>query len=506
VVSEGITAKPGTLGNERHLSTAAPVGRMAANPLTSRRSFLQSSAFMKRVFVSLIGALVLHLATPAIVRGQEDDTPTQTDASAAMGEPSPTTSTTDTTNTPPATGVTPADRQHDLATAAVAAAAAEKVALQHPRRPDLLEHLVDVILELFNVSSSGNTPAHYAISVLFLVAALLARRIVTGIVFVQLKKLAAKTETTLDDKLFPALEAPAAALVMVTGIFAALKVLKLSEQSDAYINNGSTVAFSLVIFWGLWRALGALLDHGHEVALQKGLGIAGFMPWIKKTIFSVFIVVGVLLIVQNLGYDVKALLAGLGIGGLAFALAAQDTLANVFGSIVVAIDQPFKIGEAVKIGGNVGTVEDIGMRSTRIRLVDKSLMIIPNKTVAAETITNFSRFTRRRIEQVIGLTYDSKPEQLEAIVDELRELIRAQPEVDKNSVMVFFRDFSASSLDLWVVYETADPDFQKSMRLRQRVNLAIMRTLDTRRLSMAFPTQTIQLDGPVARQLGERKD
>jgi MscS family membrane protein len=464
---------------------------------------------MKRVFLSLLGAFVLHVTLPAVGFAQSDapaDVPEQNDDTAAASVTlAPAAGQAHATTTVAPHAATTA-HEHELATEAAAAAAAARIAQRHPlRTPDLLEHLVDSILELFDVRSSGNTVVHYVVSILFLIAALLARRIVTGILFVQLKKLAAKTETTLDDKLFPAMEAPTAAFVMVTGIFAALKVLKLSENADTIINEGSTVAFALVIFWGLWCALNAVLDHAHELARDKQMGIASFMPWIKKTLFSVFIVIGVLLTLKSLGYDVKALLAGLGIGGLAFALAAQDTLANVFGSIVVAIDQPFKVGEAVRIAGNVGTVEDIGLRSTRIRLADKSLMVLPNKTVAAETITNLSRFTRRRIEQVLGLTYDTTPEQMAAIVNELRDLIRADADVEKNSVMVYFRDFSASSLDLWVVYETPDADFQKAMRLRERLNLAIMRTITARGLSFAFPTQTIQLDGPVAKQLVDRK-
>jgi MscS family membrane protein len=362
-----------------------------------------------------------------------------------------------------------------------------------------------VILSLFNIETSGNTITHYVISALLLVVALLARRIVTRLVFPALRKIASKTATTLDDKLFPALESPVAAFVMVVGIFAALRVLKLTSQADEFISYGSRVAFSLVIFWGLWRALAALLEHASELARTRSSTIASFMPWIKKTLLTVFIIVGALLTIQSLGYDVKAILAGLGIGGLAFALAAQDTLANVFGAIVVAIDQPFKIGEAVKIGPNVGGVEDIGLRSTRIRLVDKSLMIVPNKTVAAETITNLSRFTRRRFEQVIGLTYRTKPEQMTAIVEEIRGIITTQPEVDKTSVMVFFRDFSASSLDIWVVYEIPDPDFQKAMRVKERVNLAIMRAIEARGLSFAFPTQTLEFSGPVAEKLAESR-
>jgi MscS family membrane protein len=369
-----------------------------------------------------------------------------------------------------------------------------------PRTPDLLEHLVDEVLGLFNVGSSGNTATHYAIFALILVGAILLRRFVTTIIFNRLKRLAAKTETTLDDKLFPALEGPVATFVMVTGIFASVKVLKLSETADRTIGYGSTVAFSLVVFWGLLRAFGAVLDHMHEVAREKQMGVAAFMPWIKKTLVAIFVVIGVLITVQSLGFNVSTILSGLGIGGLAFALAAQDTIANLFGSIVVAIDQPFKVGETVRIGANTGLVEDIGLRSTKIRLIDKSLVILPNKLVSSEAIVNLSRFTQRRVEQVIGLTYDTRPDQMEAIVEEVRQIILAEPTVDVTSVMVFFRDFSASSLDLWIVYLTTGDDFQEGLALRQRVNLAIMRAVAARGLSFAFPTQTMHLDGPVAKQ------
>src|SRR5439155_1509171 len=118
---------------------------------------------------------------------------------------------------------------------------------------------------IIDVRSGGNTATHYAISATLLICAFLLRRVVTGIIFARLKKLAERTTTTLDDKLFPALEAPVATFVMVTGIFAALKVLKLSEENDHYIAVGSTVAFSLVLFWGLLRAFGAVLDHAHEL-------------------------------------------------------------------------------------------------------------------------------------------------------------------------------------------------------------------------------------------------
>lgn len=373
------------------------------------------------------------------------------------------------------------------------------------RSPDLLEHLVDEVLSLFHVKTGGNTTTHVVICLLFLAAAILLRRLVTTIIFNQLKRIAAKTETTLDDKLFPALEAPVATFVMVTGIFAALKVLKLSETADRSISYGSTVAFSLVTFWGLLRAFNAIIDHTAEIAKERQMGVAAFMPWIKKTLVALFVVIGILITIQGLGYNVSTILSGLGIGGLAFALAAQDTIANLFGSLVVAIDQPFKVGEIVKVGVNSGTVEDIGLRSTKIRLVDKSLVVIPNKLVSSEAITNLSRFTQRRFEQIIGLSYDTPPDQMQLIVEDLRQLILREAAVDPNSVMVYFRDLSTSSLDLWIVYAAQGPDLQQGLALKQRVNLEIMRAVAARGLSFALPPSSLPLDGPIAKPIGPVK-
>jgi MscS family membrane protein len=388
-------------------------------------------------------------------------------------------------------------------TQAAAAVASGKVQVESP---DFLEALVDAVLDIFNVRSHGNSAVHYVIATSLLVLALLGRRIVTLMLFPLLEKIASRTRSTLDNKLLPALEAPIAAFIMLIGIFTAVKVLKLPLATDEALDYGSRVAFSLVVFWGLWRALAALLEHAGEVAGKRKLGIAAFMPWIKKSLMTLFIVFGALLTIQSLGYDVKAILTGLGIGGLAFALAAQDTLANIFGAIVVAVDQPFRLGETVRIQGNVGTVEDIGLRSTRVRLVDKSLMVIPNKIVAAETITNLSRFTRRRFEQVIGLTYDTPPKELDAIADEIRRIITSQPEVDAPGVLVFFRDFSASSLDIWIAYECPDPDFPKAMHCKQRINIAIMEALEARGVAFAFPSQSVYLEGSAIRKIADRGD
>ena len=301
------------------------------------------------------------------------------------------------------------------------------------------------------------------------------------------------------------LETPVAAFITVTGIFAALDVLKLSPEVDRLIGYGSTVAFSLVVFWGLLRAFNAVLDHAQEVAIEKQLGISAFMPWIKKTLIAIFVIIGLVLVLKSWGFDVGTILGAASIGGLAFAFAAQDTISNLFGSLVVAADQPFKIGETIKVGGNTGAVEDIGLRSTKIRLADKSLVVIPNKLMASEPIVNLSRFTQRRVEQVIGLSYGTTPEQIEAILADFRALLAAEENIASGTPDVFFTEYAESALNIQIVFLTADPDYRKHLVTRERINLKIMRAVAARGLSMALPTRTVVLDGPIAKQLVARK-
>ena len=252
---------------------------------------------------------------------------------------------------------------------------------------------------------------------------------------------------------------------------------------------------------GLLRAINAVVDHLNEVGDQRGLGLQHFMPLIKKSLGVVFAVLAAITIAQRMGIDVKAFIAGLGIGGLAFALAAQDTLSNFFGSLVVAVDRPFRVGEFVRIGSAEGTVEDIGLRSTKLRTGARTQVVIPNKMVANEIVTNLSRMPQRRVDQTIGLTYHTTPVQMQALLEDIRGLLRADPEVHQQLIAVNFTGYSESSLDIGIVYFAANPDWQKHLDLRERGNLRIMRAVAARGLSFAFPTQTLHVEDEVARKL-----
>jgi MscS family membrane protein len=382
-----------------------------------------------------------------------------------------------------------------------AAAAVASGAGGRDQAPDFVEHLVDLALGLFGISGTGNTWQHYTIAGFILVLSYVLRRVVTTFVFGLIKRLSARTESTLDDELATTLQKPVAAFIAVLGAVMAVKALKLSPEADHARVYVQTIAFAIVGLWLALVTLNTIIDHLQAVAKRRDLGVAAFMPWIKKALISLIMVFGVLLVAQSLGADVKAFLAGLGIGGLAFALAAQDTLANVFGSVVVAVDQPYRIGEFIRIGAHEGTVEDIGLRSTRLRTPQRTLVIIPNKTAAGEAINNFGRMPQRRVDQTIGVTYGSRPAQIEALLRDIRELLKNDPEIHQEFITVNFLNFGASSLDVQIIYFTADPDVRKSFVLRERVNLAIMRLVESNGLSFAFPTQTIEFAGPVAQRM-----
>lgn len=395
--------------------------------------------------------------------------------------------------------------QGAAAPAPAPAEAAKAVASPNsPHTPELLEHLVDGLLERFDVATDENTPLRYGICLGILLVTFLLRHFVTNIIFSFFRRLAAKTETTLDDELFTALQLPVDTLVVVVGGVGAIKALKLSVAADNFLGYSYTIAFSAVVFWLLLRAFNTILDHMHEVARAKQMGVATLMPWIKKTLVAAFFIIGVLMIIKNLGFDVGALFGGLAIGGLAFSLAAQDTIANLFGSVVVAIDQPFKVGDVVRIGAHEGGVEEIGLRSTKIRTGAKTLVAIPNKSVASEAITNLTNMSLRRVEHTIGLTYDTAPDSMERVLEDIRALLKATDGVSQDFIVVNFVNLGASSLDIQIIYFVTNIDFRKHLELREKINLQIMRAVAARGLSFAFPTQTIELGGNLAKKITER--
>ncbi len=376
------------------------------------------------------------------------------------------------------------------------------VAVEVPAEPPgVLRHLVDGLQARFFPGAMDTTTARWVAFLLILLVAILLGRFGVGILFSRIRKLSARASNQL---MVPALEPPTATLVILCGIVAALSVVPLWEAVPNLVRLGEQGALTAVVLWGIGCAGGAVIDHFAAGARARRRQIAAFIPLIKRTFAAFFTVFSVLVVFESLGFQVKTFLTGLGIGGLAFALAAQDTIANMFGSFVVVMDQPFYVGEYVRIAGFEGTVEEIGLRSTRLRTAQRTQVVIPNKTVATEVITNFTRMPQRRVDATIGVTYDSPPDRVELALADLRSLLRSDPGVHQGQIIVSLADFGDASLRVQVLYFTADPDWDSHMAVRERVNLGILRAFAARGVTLAYPNPVIRMDPAVAQQASPR--
>ena len=218
------------------------------------------------------------------------------------------------------------------------------------------------------------------------------------------------------------------------------------------------------------------------------------IPLLRRAARLLVYLIGGLFVLQNLDVNVGSLLAGLGLGGLAFALAAKDTLANFFGSLTIFADRPFQIGDWVVIGGVEGTVEEVGFRSTRVRTFYDSLMTLPNSKVADATIDNMGQRRHRRFKTVLNLTYDTTPSQMQAFVEGVRASIRASDFTRKNGFEVHFHSMNSSSLDILVYAFLEVASWTDELRGRHALQLEWMRLAEDLGVSFAFPTQTLHVD------------
>ena len=217
------------------------------------------------------------------------------------------------------------------------------------------------------------------------------------------------------------------------------------------------------------------------------------IPLVRKSAKIFIFAFGLVFIADNLGTDVTSLLAGLGLGGLAFALAAQDTVKNLFGTMTVLLDRTYNVGDWVVIGDVEGTVEHVGFRSTRVRTFYDSVRTLPNSTLITATVDNLGVRAYRRWKTHVSITYDTPAEKIEAFCEGIRELIRRHPYTRKDYFQVYLHQFSASSLDILLYVFHQAPDWSTELRERHRLMLDILRLADGLGVELAFPTQTLHL-------------
>ncbi len=367
---------------------------------------------------------------------------------------------------------------------------------------DIRQEARSKLAEIFQEDIGENSWGRLLVSFGIILLTYVARKIVGYLFENWLHRIAAKTSWEFDDKMVPALRGPVGWMVFVIGLFIALTVLNLSEEWDTAIVLGVKAATMTIVFWAILRAVDVFAETMMGLAKRRDMAVYGFIPLIQKAARTFLFIVAVILVVQNMGYSVSSLLAGLGIGGLAVALAAQETLGNFFGSVSLVADRPFKVGDWIQVGSKVdGDVEEIGLRSTKVRTWSKSLMSIPNKVLANEIIENWSRMPKRRVKQYIGATYSTPADTMHDLVKDIKQLLKDDEDVQQDFILVNFTDFGDSSLQILIYYFTKTTAWLDHMDIRQRINIKIMKAVEARGASMAFPTRSLQFEGDIAERI-----
>jgi len=310
-------------------------------------------------------------------------------------------------------------------------------------------------------------------------------------------RIASHTRTKVDDLLFAAAEKPVSLLTYVIGIMISVRLLNPPLESFPLVDMANSAGRIISIFigiWFLWRLIEGFGAYFTAKAKESESALDDqLVPFIAKTLKIFIVLTGVLVVAQNMGYSISGLLASLGIGGIAIAMAAKDTIANIFGSIMILVDRPFVIGDWIKTDEFEGVVEEIGFRSTRIRTFERTLVNVPNSTLANMVVDNIDARNSRRIKMRIGITYDTSPEQMQAAIAGIEKILREHPGVDQSYSLVKFDEFDDSSLSIFLYYFSASKVWAEYLQVRQEVNLQIMNLLESMELEFAFPSRTIYL-------------
>jgi MscS family membrane protein len=349
------------------------------------------------------------------------------------------------------------------------------------------------IIEILNANFL-NIPLYkiiLAVSVLFIF--LFFRKVFTIFILSFFHKLVLKTKTDIDDKLLASVKNPLRFLFVIFGIWGFFYFLGIKGELLNHFIRGLLI---LDVFWAVYNVVCEFEDCVYHILGKYGKASRELASFLIKLTKVFVIIIGFVAMLQEFGINVTGFIASLGLGGLAFALAAKDTAANLFGGVAILTDNIFKVGEWVKIGSAEGIVEDIGMRTTKIRAFDKRLIIVPNSVIATSNIENFSRRDRRRISMRIGVTYSTSVENLNKLLNEIRSYLKNHPLIHEEPILIYFDEYQDSSLSIFCYFFTKTADWEKYLKIREEVNFKIKEIVE-KYSSFAFPSQSIYFETPI---------
>lgn len=330
------------------------------------------------------------------------------------------------------------------------------------------------------------------ISIGVLLLFILFRNLFTKYVFQLILKLSRKTPTDFFTQICLSFERPIGLLFIIIGLYIAMDYFPFIEQHNALFLKFLRSMVIVTITWGLFNlsspTTGIIMSVNQKINNKIDLIL---IPFISRTIRVILVAISISIIGQEFDYDVNGLVAGLGLGGLAFALAAKEAVGNLIGGIVIVTEKPFSIGDWILTPSVEGTVEDINFRSTKVRTFSQALVTVPNSTLANEPITNWSRMGKRRITFHLGLNYKSTKDQIQRVVHRVEHLLRNHEDVHPDTIMVAFDQYNDSSLDILLYFFTNTIVWGEHVKIKHEINIAIMAILEEEGVEVAFPSRTI---------------
>jgi MscS family membrane protein len=372
---------------------------------------------------------------------------------------------------------------------------------ESPAPPEPLLDLADFFPEPLRREVLGVAIWQFVAAFSFILLGFVAKKISDYVLEKKVIAFLRGTRVDFDHMLVEAAGRPAGMLLLILGMFGACAVLSIKEELVSGIFRVCVVADAV---WFLFRLVDVASEYLGRLSKRSESTLDDqLVPLLRKTLKVTVALIGAVTAMTAVGINVTGLVAGLGIGGLAVALGLQDTLANFFGSVFIFIDRPFSIGDHIQLGDVEGTVTEVGFRSTRILTFPKTIVTIPNKTVANATIDNVSERPIRRVLQTIGLKYETTADQMEKAVETIRNIVSSDDGVDPEFIVVKFDEFADFSLNIMVYYFTTATGLVDHKSTKERINLAIMRALDALDLAIAFPTQTVHFEGDIAKRMAD---
>lgn len=339
----------------------------------------------------------------------------------------------------------------------------------------------------------NNELSDYLIVVIVIVFGLLAVRLFRRTIVRWLGRLASRSSSTLDDFIVQGISRTLLPLLDFGIVYFALKSLELAP----WLCRALDVAGLFLWIFLITRMVSLLLHYLLRQHLRRqGHGEERFqqLRGVMMIVSGLLWIIAFLFLINNLGYNVATLLTGLGIGGIAIALATQNIIADLFNYFVLFFDRPFEVGDFVVVDDKSGTVEAIGIKTTRIRALSGEQLVVSNTDLANSRLHNYKRLARRRVVFSIGVTYDTSADQLRKIPDMIREAVTRQP--DTQFDRAHFQSYGDSALLFEAVYVVLSADFNRYMDIQQAVNLYLFETFEREGIAFAYPTQTIIVHRP----------